>query len=158
MTTNSKAAINHVMKAIPFEPHVHHRRRRNEFLSQFASRKCFVTSRTQCYIWGGQRRVLSDWPVQSGISLVNLLEARENECRFVIHRFKVDKLQFIVVAKNITVLQLFISRMPKMCAIPQLVSAPLNPIPIVEHFRRSHPQCEHSYGQHIYMGEENNAK
>ena len=48
-------------------------------------------------------------------------------------------------------LQLFISRMPKMCAIPQLVLAPLNPIPIAEHFRRSHPQCEHSYGQHIYM-------
>ena len=61
-----------------------------------------------------------------------------------------DRLQIIVVAKNITVLQLFISRMPKMCAIPQLVSAPLNPIPTVEHFRRSHPQCEHSYGQHIY--------
>ena len=30
-----------------------------------------------------------------------------------------------------------------MCAILQLVSAPLNPIPIAEHFRRSHPQCEH---------------
>jgi len=30
-----------------------------------------------------------------------------------------------------------------------LVSAPLNPIPTAEHFRRSHPQCEHSYGQHI---------
>ena len=42
-----------------------------------------------------------------------------------------------------------------MCAILQLVSAPLNPIPIAEHFRRSHPQCEHSYGQHIYMSEEN---
>ena len=53
----------------------------------------------------------------------------------------------IVVAKNLSVLQLFISRMPKMCAILQLVSAPLNPIPIAEHFRRSHPQCEHSYGQ-----------
>ena len=26
-----------------------------------------------------------------------------------------------------------------MRAIPQLVSAPLSPIPIVEHFRRSHP-------------------
>ena len=38
-----------------------------------------------------------------------------------------------------------------MCAIPQLVLAPLNPIPIAEHFRRSHPQCEHSYGQHIYV-------
>ena len=37
----------------------------------------------------------------------------------------------IVVAKKvyISVLQLFISRMPKMCAILQLVSAPLNPIP-----------------------------
>ena len=53
-------------------------------------------------VWG-QRRILSDWPVQSGISLVNLLEARENECRFVIHRFKVERLQVIVVAKNITV-------------------------------------------------------
>ena len=38
-----------------------------------------------------------------------------------------------------------------MCGIPQLVSAPLNPIPTAEHFRRSHPQCEHSYGQHIYI-------
>ena len=45
-----------------------------------------------------------------------------------------------------------------MCAIPQLVSAPLNAIPTAEHFRRSHPQCEHSYGQHIYISEENNAK
>ena len=26
-----------------------------------------------------------------------------------------------------------------MCAILQLVSAPSNPIPIVDHFRRSHP-------------------
>ena len=65
---------------------------------------------------------------------------------------------FMQIIVNITVLQLFISRMPKMCAIPQLVSAPLNPIPTVEHFRRSHPQCEHSYGQHIYTSEENNAK
>ena len=40
----------------------------------------------------------------------------------------------IVVAKNITVLQLFISRMPKMCAIPQLVSVPLNPILVSEAF------------------------
>ena len=30
-----------------------------------------------------------------------------------------------------------------MRAIPQLVSAPLNPTPIAEHFRRSHPPCEH---------------
>ena len=40
-------------------------------------------------------------------------------------QFKVDRLQMIVVAKNLSVLQLFISRMPKMCAILQLVSAPL---------------------------------
>ena len=73
-------------------------------------------------------------------------------------KFKVDRLQMIVVAKNLSVLQLFLSRMPKMCAILQLVSAPLNPIPIAEHFRRSHPQCEHSCGQHIYMSKENNAK
>ena len=57
----------------------------------------------------------------------------------------------IVVAKNLSVLQLFISRMPKMCAILQLVSAPLNPIPIAEHFRRSHPQCEHSCGQLCFL-------
>ena len=43
-----------------------------------------------------------------------------------------------------------------MRAIPKLVSAPLNPIPIAENFRRSHPQCEHSHGQCI--SKENNAK
>ena len=37
--------------------------------------------------------------------------------------------------------------MPELCAIP--VSVPLNPIPIVEYFRMSHPQCEHSYWQGI---------
>ena len=36
-----------------------------------------------------------------------------------------------------------------MRAIPQLVSAPLNPIPTADHFRRSHPPCEHSHGQHV---------
>ena len=43
-----------------------------------------------------------------------------------------DRLQIIVVAKHISIYvsQLFISRMPKMRAIPQLVSAPLNLIPI----------------------------
>ena len=65
--------------------------------------------------------------------------------------FKEDRLQIIVVAKKyIYVSQLFISRMPKMRAIPQLVSAPLNPIPIIaEHFRRSHPLCENRRWQHI---------
>ena len=54
-------------------------------------------------------------------------------------KFKVDRLQIIVVAKKyIYVSQLFISRMAKMLAIPQLVSAPLSPIPNAEHFRRSH--------------------
>ena len=42
-----------------------------------------------------------------------------------------------------------------MCAIPQLVSAPLNPIPIVEHFRRSHPLSEHSYLQYLVARENN---
>ena len=45
--------------------------------------------------------------------------------------------------------QLFISRMPTMRAIPQLVLAPLNPIPIAERFRKSLPPSEHSHGQHI---------
>ena len=40
-------------------------------------------------------------------------------------QFKVDRPQTTVVAKNLSLLQLFISRMPKMCAILQLVSAPL---------------------------------
>ena len=43
-----------------------------------------------------------------------------------------------------------------MRAIPQLLSAPLNPIPIAENFRRNHPPCEHGSGQCI--SEENNAK
>ena len=68
-------------------------------------------------------------------------------------KFKVDRLQIILVAKkhisNIYLSQLFISRMSKMHAIPQLVSAPLNPIPIAAHFRRSHPPREHSHGQCI---------
>ena len=67
-----------------------------------------------------------------------------------INVFKVDRLQIIVVAKkHIYVSQLFISRMLKIYAIPQLVLAPLNPIPIAAHFRRSLPLCEHSRGQHI---------
>ena len=57
------------------------------------------------------------WTITANASVVALF-----------NQFKVDRLQIIVVAKNITVLQLFISRMRKMCAIPQLVSAPLNPI------------------------------
>ena len=31
-----------------------------------------------------------------------------------------------------------------MGAIPQLVSTPLNPVPVVEYFRKSHPQFEHA--------------
>ena len=50
--------------------------------------------------------------------------------------FKVDRLQIIVVAeKYIYVSSLFISRMSKMRAIPQLVLVPLNPIPTADHFR-----------------------
>ena len=47
---------------------------------------------------------------------------------FITNQFKVDRLQIILVAKNIYIYasQLFISRMPKMRAIPQLVSAPLH--------------------------------
>ena len=55
---------------------------------------------------------------------------------------------YIVVAKKY-MSQLFISRMPKMRAIPQLVLAPLNIIPTAEHFRKSHPPSEHSHRQHI---------
>ena len=90
----------------------------------------------------------------SGVEIALLWFSRAAQA----YEFKVDRLQMIVVAKNLSVLQLFISRMPKMCAILQLVSAPLNPIPIAEHFRRSHPQCEHSCGQHIFMSKETNAK
>ena len=38
-----------------------------------------------------------------------------------------------------------------MCAISQPVSAPLNPIPTVDRFRRSHPQCEHSYCHYLLV-------
>ena len=38
-----------------------------------------------------------------------------------------------------------------MRAIPQLVSAPLNPIPIAEHFGGSQPQCKHSYWQDMLL-------
>ena len=86
-----------------------------------------------------------------------LLSDRRLYCSLI--EFKVDRLQIIVVAKKyIYVSQLFISRMPKMRAIPQLVSAPLNPIRIAEHFRRSHPPCEHSRGQHIYNKAQNNGQ
>ena len=37
----------------------------------------------------------------------------------------------IVVAKNLSVLQLFISRMPKMCAIPHVRSLHLSTVPFV---------------------------
>ena len=47
---------------------------------------------------------------------------------------------YMYIGSHLISEKLFISRMPKMCAILQLVSAPLNPIPIAEHFRRSHPQ------------------
>ena len=36
-----------------------------------------------------------------------------------------------------------------MRAISQFVAVPLDPIPILEHFRTSHPQCEHNTHQHI---------
>jgi len=39
-----------------------------------------------------------------------------------------------------------------MRAIPQLVSAPSNPIPIVEHFRWSHPQCEQLWTRNVNKG------
>ena len=41
----------------------------------------------------------------------------------------VDRLQIVLVATNIYIYvsQLFVRKMPKMRAIPQLVSAPLNP-------------------------------
>ena len=42
-----------------------------------------------------------------------------------------------------------------MCAILQLVSAPLNPRPIADHFRRSHPLSEHSYWTNVSKGKEN---
>ena len=48
---------------------------------------------------------------------------QRSEFKFSHKQFKVDRLQIIVVAKEyIYVSQLFISRMPKMRAVPQLVS------------------------------------
>ena len=42
----------------------------------------------------------------------------------------------------------------KTCANLQLVSAPSNPVPIVDHFRRSHPLCELSYWTNVSIGKE----
>ena len=45
-----------------------------------------------------------------------------------------------------------------MRATPQLVSAPLNPMPIAEHFRRrSHPPCR-AQSRTTHVSEENNVK
>lgn len=41
-----------------------------------------------------------------------------------------------------------------MCAIPQLVSAPLYPIPNVIHVTGRHLQCEHSYWQGMWIGKQ----
>ena len=61
-------------------------------------------------------------------------------------QFKGDRQQIVVARNMYRSYKLFmISRIPKICAIPQQVSAPLNPIPIVEHFRRSQPQWEQNW-------------
>ena len=44
-----------------------------------------------------------------------------------------------------------------MRATPPLVSAPLNPMPIAEHFRRSHPPCP-AQSRTTHISEENNVK
>ena len=132
----------------------------------FQRESCSQLGRFRSSTWSGQTKfqgtignfTLSDGKRLSSKSQRTSMNEHVGKLLEAAMQFKVDRLQIIVVAKNITVLQLFISRMPKMWAIPQLVSAPLNPIPTLEHFRRSHPQCEHSHGQHIYMSEENNAK
>ena len=49
-----------------------------------------------------------------------------------------------MLLKKIAKQLLFISRMPKLCAILELVSAPLNPVPTEEQLRWSHPLSEHS--------------
>ena len=50
-----------------------------------------------------------------------------------------------MLLKKIAKQLLFTSRMPKLCAILQLVTAPLNPVPIIEEqFKWSHPLSEHS--------------
>ena len=38
---------------------------------------------------------------------------------------------------------------PLLLSISQLFSAPLNPVPIAEHFAGSQPQCKHSYWQDV---------
>ena len=76
-----------------------------------------LESRIQFFLWipyMGRNRVLSGEDLVYGIPGIRLQE----------DKFKVDRLQIIVVAKKyIYVSQLFISRMPKMRAISQLVSA-----------------------------------
>ena len=57
------------------------------------------------------------------------------EIQLSIEQFKVDRPQITVVAKNIYI------------STCRNCSAPLNLIPIAEHFRSSHPPCKQS--QHI---------
>ena len=52
----------------------------------------------------------------------------------------ITRMQLKKIAKQL----LFISKMPKLCAVLQLVSAPLNPVPIEEQLRWSHHLKKHS--------------
>ena len=66
-------------------------------------------------------------------------------------KFKVDRLQIIVVAKKyIYVSQLFISRMPKMRAIQQLVSAPLYPIYQLQNILGGATHCVRTFADNTY--------
>ena len=77
----------------------------------------------------GKGKILKDVPYHAMIAkrkptIKTLIQwFQRSEFKFSRKQFKVDRLEIIVVAKKyIYVSQLFISRMPKMRAIPQLVS------------------------------------
>ena len=107
------------------------------FVCMFA---CFErSSNTFCCQYLSQNSDLSFLFLRSFVCLPQFISIQSRQTANYLSCYKI----------HIYVSQLFISRMPKMRAIPQLVSAPLNPIPIAEHFRRSHPPCEHSHGQFI---------
>ena len=66
--------------------------------------------------------------------------SKENKIKIISIRIDITRIRYKKIAKQL----LFINRIPKLCAILQLISAPLNPVPIEEHFTWSHPLSEHS--------------
>ena len=74
--------------------------------------------------------------------------ALENACAMVNRALDIYKLKLyrpLLCPAEIKDKSVTDHQQDKTCAILQLVSAPSNPVPTADHFRRSHPLCELSY-------------